>query len=283
VRVTDIIECARKELYDNGFSPEAYRRIAGNIQKSGNPYAESRGVAETLGVSPKKSETGYFMGCTMTYRRPEIARAKISILKKLDPSLALVDSVCCGSPLKRTGGGGNQFEKQVEANLARIKSQGIKTLIFSCAGCYKTFKHDYPKTGIVPMHITEFLNTKQLKLKPFSKKVVYHDPCHLGRGTSVYDAPRELLKKIPGIKLVEMGYTRTEAHCCGGGGGMRAAFPDMAAQIAGKRMEEAKKTGAEVLVTSCPFCVDNLRTGEELAKTGIKIMDITQLIDELME
>jgi Fe-S oxidoreductase len=194
----------------------------------------------------------------------------------------LVDSVCCGSPLKRTGTGGKLFDKQVITNMERIHSLGIKKLIFSCAGCYKTFKQDYPKSDVQFVHLSEFLNCIDFKMNAFNKKVAYHDPCHLGRGAGLYEQPRQLLQRIPGITLIELPYNRGESHCCGGGGGVRAAYPDIAQGIAKRRMNEARSTGVEILVTSCPFCVDNLKKGDELAKTGIKVMDIMQLVAEVV-
>lgn len=283
VKIVDIIECARKEIYDSGFAPDAYRRIAANIQSTGNPYGVEGTVPDAIGEIPRPSEVGFFVGCTTAYRSPDTGRIKLSLLQRIHPETTLVDTICCGSPLKRTGSGGVLFEKHVKENIARTRKLGIKKLIISCAGCYKTIKHDYPKSemvGIDVVHMIDYLNLNSAKLsfKPLNAVVAYHDPCHLGRGTETYDAPRELLKKIPGLNLVELAHNRKESLCCGGGGGLRATYPDMAQKIAERRVKEAKYSGAEILVTSCPFCVNNLRKGEETAKTGIKIMDIAELI-----
>jgi len=121
------------------------------------------------------------------------------------------------------------------------------------------------------------LKEKRLKFKreiPFS--VTWHDPCHLGRHCGVYEAPRNLLKAIPSLKLVEMERNRDQAWCCGGGGGVRSAFFDFAQKTAKKRVYEAKVCGADSIVTSCPFCEQNLR--EPAKQQGLKLLDITDLV-----
>jgi Fe-S oxidoreductase len=173
--------------------------------------------------------------------------------------------------------------KQMERNVKAIEEQGVEEVVFSCAGCYRMFKEDYPKHVKVPFkvkHISEYLAEKDLKLKPLQKKVTYHDPCHLGRHSGVYKAPRAVLAKVPGAEFKEMPRNSAEARCCGGGGGVRSAYPELSEQIAGKRVAEANF--ADVLVTSCPFCVNNLRVGKERTKAKVEVMDLVELIEPLL-
>ena len=114
--------------------------------------------------------------------------------------------------------------------------------------------------------------------KPINKKVTFHDPCHLGRHGKVYDSPRNVLKAIPGLELVEMSRIKKESQCCGAGGGFKIAFNDVSEDIAVKRVQEAKATGAELIVTPCPFCVVNLNAGAKKGNIDIKAIDLMQLV-----
>ena len=145
------------------------------------------------------------------------------------------------------------------------------------------FKEEYPKLAEVKfevLHVVEYLAQQDLNLKPYPKKVTYHDPCHLGRHVGVYDAPRELINKIPEIQLEEMPATRDRANCCGGGGGLRSGFPEVARSIAERRVDEAKF--ADELLTACPFCVNNLKIEVEGGEDELPVKDVVELIDELL-
>lgn len=283
VCIVDIIEKARKELVEEGHALDRHKKLAENIQKFGNPYGESASRAEQFEKTPKKAKVGFFMGCTPSYRNQNLAKASFSILDKLGEDYTVIDEVCCGSPLERIGWSDEDVKKLVDHNLESIEELGIEILLFSCSGCYNMFKNHYPKfreLKFKSMHITEYLAEKDLPLKEYHKTLTYHDPCHLGRHAKVYDAPRKIIEKIPGATFVEMEFNKDTARCCGGGGGLRAAFPDMSQRIAGKRVESAQF--ADVLLTSCPFCVNNLIVGKEFINSDIEIKDIVELVDELL-
>jgi heterodisulfide reductase subunit D len=159
-------------------------------------------------------------------------------------------------------------------------------MITSCAGCFKTIKHDYPKTGKLNFevkHTLEFIidliESGKLKLKNEVKmKVTYHDPCHLGRHSSVYDAPRKLLNLIPGVELIEMERTRENSRCCGAGGGLKSGYPDIQNKISQTRIKEAEATGATELVSACPFCYQGLQVGIQALDSKLTMRDITDLV-----
>jgi heterodisulfide reductase subunit D len=113
-----------------------------------------------------------------------------------------------------------------------------------------------------------------------SKKVTYHDPCHLGRHCGLYQPPREVLKRIPGIELVEMERVKENSRCCGAGGGLKAGFPELQAQISVTRVKEAERTGADFLVSTCPFCYQGLQLGINAAESSLKMCDLTELVVE---
>jgi len=206
--------------------------------------------------------------------------------------------------------------------VARFRESGATDLVTGCAHCYQYYKVLYPKLGLDPgvkvWHITEYLAqlVEKGKLKPTKRvdmTVTYHDPCHLGRlsepwiawqgvqrerhmrvydpprtlrrGThGVYEPPRDVLKSIPGLKLVEMERIREYAWCCGAGGGVRETNPEFAQFTAAERMKEAETSGAEALVTACPHCVQNLADGAAGGSVGgdrrLAVYDVVELLDK---
>src|SRR5574344_1011631 len=256
----DIVELCRADLVKNGHIIPKHKSMCDNILATGNPFGEKAPRQEVLGRKPHNAKIGYYVGCTATYRSKKTAQATISILDKIGADYTTVDEVCCGSVMQRVGWPQEDVTELMKKNVENIKSLGIETLVLACAGCYRMFKIEYPKYVDVPfevLHITEFLAKQDLKLKPLDGKVVtYHDPCHLGRHCGVYEAPREVIAKIPGVDFREMEYNRKTSHCCGGGGGVRSAFPEESMDIAGTRLDEA--AFADIIITTCPFCVNNL-------------------------
>lgn len=278
VNIVDIIEMCRSDLVENGHILPKHKAIAENVMKYGNPFGEKVPVAETLGLKPHKAPVAYYAGCTATYRSKKTSAASISILKKLGVDFTVLDETCCGSVLQRIGWPEEDVIKQMKKNVDTINALGVKTLVLSCAGCYRMFKKEYPKFVDVPfevLHITEFLAKQDLKLKPLNAKVTYHDPCHLGRHCDVYEAPRDIIKMFPGVEFKEMKYNRSTSHCCGGGGGVRSAYPEEAMKIAGTRLDEADF--ADIIITTCPFCVTNLESARGDRK--IQVADLVELID----
>ncbi len=283
VKVVDVVERARRDIVASGTMLPSHRKVVDNILKYGNPYAEKRSVPEVFGETPRQAKLGYFVGCTSAYRNPSAAKATISIMKKLGEDYTLLDESCCGSVMERVGWNEEDVVAQMRKNVDAIAAQGVEEVIFSCAGCYRMFKEEYPKHVDVPFkvrHVSEYLASKDLKPSRLEKKLTYHDPCHLGRHSKVYKAPREVLAKIPGAEFKEMPRNSETSRCCGGGGGVRSAFPDLSGQIAGKRVDEAKF--ADVLVTTCPFCVSNLKLGKESSKAKVEIVDLVELIEPLL-
>lgn len=183
--------------------------------------------------------------------------------------------------MQRVGWPQEDVTVMMKKNVESIKALGIETLVLSCAGCYRMFKKEYPKYVDVPfevLHITEFLARQELKLKPLKGVATYHDPCHLGRHCKIYDEPRQVIGMIPELEFKEMEFNRQFSHCCGGGGGVRSAFPEDSKKIATTRIEEADF--ADMIITTCPFCVSNLTLG--LGDSDKKIVDLVELIDELL-
>ena len=300
-----------------GPMPE-HKEYAALVENTHNIYGQAHcrrfaWLPEDVSLA-RDSETAYFAGCAASYQYPDIARNTIKILNAGGMRVTVLDSdeYCCGAPLWRTG----QREtagKLVAHNLDVFRKKGIKTLITGCAECYGTFKGFYPRAaelGFEILHITEVIHAmlKDGRLSfrnKLSMKLTYHDPCLLGRlselyvpwngeikaygyhdppkqwrrGTNgVYQAPREVLKAIPGVELVEMTRNEENAFCCGGGGGVPAAFPDFAMWTAKERLDEAGSTGAEAVVSSCPFCRSNFEMALGSGSHTIQYHDLTNLV-----
>jgi len=238
-------------------------------------------------------EVIFFVGCTTSYRIPILAQSTVELLSKAKVPFSILgpDEWCCGSPLLRTGQGDIIKNEYAQHNVDEIVKRGAKIVTTACAGCCNTLKNNYPKIlGELPFkvyHISELIekliDDGRLKFtKPVNKTITYHDPCHLGRHAGVYDAPRNILKSIPGVKLIEMPRNREKARCCGAGAGFKIAYNPKAEDIAVDRVKEAKATGAELIVTPCPFCVVNLNAGAKKGEIPLKTVDLMQFLLDAM-
>lgn len=248
----------------------------------------------------------------------KVARSAVSLLQKagVDVGIAKDRELCCGGRAYEMGYE-DEAVKQAELNAARFDESGATELVTGCAHCYQYYKVLYAKLGlsgeVKVWHITEYLAdlVRQGKLKPTKPvdlTVTYHDPCHLGRlsepwiawegvqrmkhmrvydpprpfrrgSDGVYEPPRELLKSIPGLKLVEMDRIREYAWCCGAGGGVKETNPEFAQWTASERLQEAESTGAKALVTACPHCSQNFQ-GAEANGSDLKVYDIVELLEQ---
>lgn len=288
-----IFEEVREILVEKGLGPlPSQKKFSESITVNHNPYSEkhedrtkwTQGKLE----NSSKPDLAYFVGCTTSYRQQEVAQATASILEKAGVNFTVLsDEWCCCSPLLRTGQR-KLAEETIRHNVKALRDSGVKRVVFSCAGCYQCFKNDYPKIvgdlGFETIQITELLqeliNDGKLDLKRVDMKVTYHDPCHLGRHSGVYDAPREVLKAVPGLELIEMPRIRRHSFCCGGGGGLRSGDGELAKRIADVRNQEALETGVNIIASSCPFCELNLDRANKAFNRGLKIIDITEIIDK---
>ncbi len=286
----DIFEALRAEAVKSGYGPMPEQKMYAQFAaEKHNPYNEKHEERTSWMPNPitmkDNAEILYFVGCTSSYREKEIANATLEILKKLNLDFTVSkDEWCCGSPLLRTG----QIEdvkNLIEHNIELFKKMGIKKIITSCAGCFRTLNKDYTDLkdlGIEIQHISDFLleKLKDADLKEMGVKVTYHDPCHIGRHSGIFDTPRDLIKSIPGVDLVEMKRIRENAWCCGAGGGVKSAFKDWAVEIAIERIKEAEETGASILLSSCPFCHRNLNDAIKKSGSKMKMIDIVELLQE---
>ena len=290
IRPVKVFETLRELLVEEEIGPLPEHIVFINsIKNKHNPYNEEHSERlEWLDkkINLKSAKLLYFVGCTSSYRTKNIAQATVKILEKLNIDFDITgDEWCCGSPLFRVGAV-DLGEDVMRHNVEEMKKLGVEKVIFSCAGCYRTFKEDYPAHGIElefeVQHVSEFLadliKEGKIKLEDLELDVTYHDPCHLGRHLGVYSAPRDVIEAIPKAKLVEMYRNRYNAWCCGAGGGVKSGYKDLALETAGERIEEAKKTGTKILVSTCPFCQLNLKDAAKAKGEDLEVIDLTELL-----
>ncbi len=292
--LVDFIEAGRALAVENGFCPEKQKVLLERTENPNmfNPYGEQNSDNAQLKEKynlPDEAEWVYFIGCTSNYRQKDLRDATIRFLKKANINFTLIDEHCCCSPLLRTGQT-KPVKDFMNYNIDQINRTGAKKVITSCAGCYRTIKKDWLKLdavyGFEVYHTVELikklLDEDNISINSeFQKTVTYHDPCHLGRHMGMYEIPREVYKKIPGIKLVEMRRNRENAWCCGAGGGVKIGYPEWSVDVSKERLEEAKETGASVLSSICPFCRTNLSDANEKYNLGFEVIDLLEILDRL--
>ena len=290
---TKIQHALRADLCNAGYEPVALQEVDRAVSETGNPFGEVSAAriawAEGLDL-PKSGEVAYFAGCYASMRNTKIAKATVAVLKEggLDVAYLGEDEWCCGVP-QFADGNRQVAEQMIVHNVEALKSAGVKCVITSCAGCFHALKSDYPEIfGELPFEvkhssevIAELLAQGKLApTKELGKTVTYHDPCHLGRHEKVYDAPRAMIKAIPGAELVEMRRNKENALCCGGGSVVSTAFPDLTRDIATDRAAEAAQTEAQLLVSACPSCENNLTPAAR--KQKMKVVDVNVLMAEAL-
>ncbi len=281
----------REEAVKNGFGPMPEQsQYSKHVSNEYNPYMEKHEnrknwLPSHIRQSPN-AKLAYFVGCTSSYREQDVAVATAEILNYLEVDFKILsDERCCGSPIYMTGQS-DEAKQIAKANIQIFKDDGVEKIITSCAGCYKMFKETYPNKfgldhGIEIIHLPEFLldklNKGELEFnKDVKMKITYHDPCHIGRHMGIYEPPREVLKKIPGIELLEMPRNRHNAWCCGSGGGVRSAFKDLSSYAANERIEEARETKVDAIVSCCPFCLNQFKS--TVKENDILPLDLSELV-----
>ena len=291
----------RRIASEYGVFPESVRAVRsarGSLTTQGNPLNEDRekraNWAKDLPVKPFEEgmEYLYFVGCYYSYdpRMKKVAAATARILDQAGVDFGILGTRenCCGESIRKTGGE-DVFRALAKDNIKTFVDNGVKKILVSSPHCYHTFVNEYPEfmVNFEVVHISqllqELISAGKLELgKEYEKKVTYHDPCYLGRHSGVYDEPREVLKRIPGLELVEMPDSHKDSLCCGGGGGRVWMDTPKGERFADLRLEQAGGVGAEVLVTACPYCITNFEESRLGQDSSLEIMDITEIVEEAL-
>jgi len=295
----------REALVDQGVYPEAMdhmrEMVTTHYNISGDENTERLIWSQNLpeipeGVGGKKqAEVVYFVGCVSSFYPQSygIPQSIVEILEHAGVDYMTLggEEWCCGFPLIIAGMGDAAVES-VRHNVEAVRKTGAKRLMAACPSCYHTWKDEYPHIlgeplGFEVLHSTELLEeiigAGKLKFKPLEETVTYHDPCDLGRTSGIYDAPRNVIRAIPGVNFVEMKDTREYALCCGGGGDVEMADKDLSAAVAKSRIAQATETEAKYLLSACQQCVRTLAGAARRDKVRMRVMDVAQLVAQALE
>lgn len=244
-----------------------------------------------LGVNPPRevAETVYFVGCVSSFypRAYAIPRSLVQVMDRGGVEFTTLggEEWCCGYPLY-VAGMRDRMASLARHNLAAVHAVGAERVVFTCPSCYYAWSHLYPEvadtSGLELLHATELLaellKDDRLSLGPVQEAVTYHDPCDLGRKSGVYEAPREVLKAIPGLELREMAMNRQDALCCGGGGDVETVDPDVPSGVSARRLAQVEATGAKYVASACQQCARTLQEGARKNRIRIRAVDVVELL-----
>jgi Fe-S oxidoreductase len=299
VAITDILGAVRNILLSLEYrrTPASLRSAMGGLAGEGNPWGGKRenrsdwigdtGI-EPFGVAGHGAL--YFSCCAPAYdsRLGNVARATGRILKKAGFAFGILGEreSCCGESVRK-GGNRALFESLARGNIEAFQTGGVREIVTTSPHCYTTFKNDYPELGgdFHVLHTTQVFArlieqgritfTRELK-----KKVIYHDPCYLGRHNGIYDEPRNVLESIPGLQLMDERNARENTLCCGGGGGRIWMETRKGERFSDILVAQAMERGADILATACPYCILNFKDSAVTSERegALEIRDISEIV-----
>jgi len=290
----DLRIATRGFMVEKGEYPHGMDRLGETLERvhniSGEPNEDRAMWVQALGEVPKdlfqreKAKVVYFVGCVASYfpMTKKIPQSFVQILDKAGVDFTILggEEWCCGFPLIAAGMR-KKAAALIQHNLEKVKEKGAERIVFACPSCYHTWLEEC-KTDIEIFHATQFIkkliDEGKINFQEKRTKVTYHDPCDLGRASGVYEAPREILRAIPGVKLVEMKENREQCNCCGGGGNLEMVNPDLSTALAQAKIEEIKATGADMVITACQQCVRTILTTARKKKVPLVVMDIIEFV-----
>ena len=305
VAVDRILELTRGDLASGGMLPPVLSELDQRITEYRNILAENNDGrliwAENLpeppaGLGKQVAKVAYFVGCVGSFfpRSYAVPQSFVQILDRAGTDYTLLGGAewCCGYPML-VNGEINSARDLMQHNVEAVRAMGASTVVTTCPSCYHFWKHSYPAAlgldslGLEVLHATEFLadllESGALSLHEVRQDVTYHDPCDLGRKGGVIEAPRRILRMIPGVRLVEMVENGDDSRCCGGGGNLESFDPEFGKAVAVQRVRQAADTGAHTLVSACQQCERTLASAARAERIRIRVKDITQVVLEALE
>jgi len=297
--LVDLWEKARESAATNGLEPAPIREMMETTLADKNflkrPHERRTSWTRRLEVPEKEgAATLYFVGCVISYTpsmRPAAAGVTAILNAAKEDWAILGDEWCCGVPLK-FGGGTKRLREFVAHNVDLIEASGAKRVVFSCPGCYRMFKQEYPKILGRPLKfatlhvaelVSEYLRTGKLSLKDkLNERIAYHDPCELSRLLGVIDEPRTVLAATS-TTLLELPENKVNTHCCGGGGLYKGVDTENSLEIATRRIRQAEAIGSETLVSACPSCIMNLYQSARRANSSVQVLDIADALSRQLK
>jgi len=291
----------RCELSRAGYGLEALKALVRTIDETHNLAAkpnEQRGRwSDAVKLEHRKSaaETVYFVGCVTSFYPmvQDVARSFAQILNKAGTDFAILggEEWCCGYPLL-SAGEAEKAVSHIESNIEKVRAAGARRIVTTCTGCYRMWRQDYPRiTGKdVPfevLHSTQviagLIERGAVSLGEMKTTVTYHDPCDLGRNAGMYEQPRSIISRIPGLEFVELESNRQYCNCCGSGGDLLASNQTLSLEIAARKVKEIIDTRAESVITACPSCIRAISMARLAQKAPFSVQDISQLVWKAMQ
>lgn len=301
--IDKVVDMRRNLVMAQSIMPDTAKGALDSIEKRGHPWRGTTKTrmewAEGLDIKTMAEDANvdilFWVGCTgaLEDRSIKITQAFAKLMKHAGVKFAVLgdEESCCGDPARRLG---NEYlyQMQAQANIETMKGYNVKTIVTACPHCFNTIKNEYPQFGgsYEVVHHTEFIAglIKEGKLKIGKGdygKITYHDSCYLGRHNQVYQPPREILKQLPGSKLVEMENNKKRGFCCGGGGGRMWLEEKIGTRINENRVEQIISTKANLVASACPFCLQMFDDGikAKAAEETLKVKDIAEIVLESIQ
>ena len=295
VKTTDVVKAARADFMAMGCElPDSYKKVVEPIAKAHNRFGLDQAKnADWLpeGIKPTEgADLLFFVGCVGSFRNKEIAQSFVKILDKAGIPFNILgeEEWCCGGPQLLNAGCVDLYKEHVNHNVEAIRKSGAKTVVCTCADCYRTLKIDYPAVvgdlGFEVVHSAEclarLLEAGKIVLNHEIKETItYQDPCQLARAAEITEEPRKVLAAIPGAELKEMQGNGMYTMCCGH---YPVEQPESTALAGKNRLEVADETGADTIVTACSFCKWSLAGAAKKEGREYAIKDITEIVAEAM-
>lgn len=290
----------RKEMVRRGLGPIGpQKELPAAIENSGNPYNKPEAERFAPWMPPEvriadNAPVAYYAGCTGAYEANPMVRGDVLVLNAIGEPFTMLppeEEVCCGFPLFITGQH-DMLEGLVKRLVEAYRARGVKTLVCSCPCCVNIMARDWPlyygkELPFSIRHITQivsaaFASGRLTVEKELKERVIYHDPCYLSRGVGITEEPRDVLRSIPGIELLEFDCNRSDSRCCGAGGAARKVFHENATAMGRLTIDEAVAKKADKLVLSCPACYSKVNEAMKDHDKKIRIIDIMELLADLI-
>ncbi len=290
----------RKEMVKRGLGPLGVQAdMPKAIKNSGNPYDNSPSerykpwFPENVKIA-ERSDVAYYAGCTGAYEAQPMVRGDVLVLNAINEPFTMLlpeEEVCCGFPLFITGQH-ELLEELTKKLVEAYKAKGVKVLVCSCPCCVNIMTRDWPalygrelpfKIRHVTQYVSDAIRRGTLRItKELRERVIYHDPCYLSRGVGVIEEPRQVLRNIPGLTLLEFERHGLNSRCCGSGGAARKVFHENAIAMGRLTIDEAVAKKADRLILSCPACYAKVNEAMQGYEKQIRITDIMELVGGLI-